>query len=99
MSLQPAQVFIAELDGGENPLMPDMIRFQNSIAEVGLHDPHDQVPMSLRRVYMKYLSTRQRFDMGMVAQAWTDFSGLIRDAELIGCMRALSLHHDDGVPG
>ena len=92
--LQTSQLFIAHFEEEERPLPGDLTDSSSLLKSVGPRsfvtaDVDRELARPLRRLYLKYLSTRQLLEAGSVTQAWTVMPTLVREAELLGCKHVL----------
>ncbi|KAK4943371.1 hypothetical protein LTR10_017045 [Elasticomyces elasticus] len=93
--LQTNQLFIAHFEEEERPLPGDLTDSSSLLSSVGPRsfvtaDIERELSRPLRRLYLRYLSTRQLLEAGNVIQAWTVLPTLVREAELLG----LESHRD-----
>ncbi|KAI1620474.1 hypothetical protein EDD37DRAFT_653542 [Exophiala viscosa] len=87
--LQTSQLFISHFEEEERPLPGDLTDSTSLLKTVGPRsfvtaDIDRVLARPLRRLYLKYLSTRQLLEAGNVIQAWTVMPTLVREAELLG---------------
>lgn len=92
--LQTIQVFMANFEEEDHPLPGDLTDPTSLLNTVGPRsfvttDVEKELARPLRRLYLKYLSTKQLLEAGMVTQAWTVLPTLVREAELLGSERVL----------
>jgi hypothetical protein len=87
--LQTVQLFMAHFEEEDNPLPGDLTDSTSLLNTVGPRsfvttDVERELARPLRRLYLKYLSTKQLLEAGMVTQAWAVLPTLVREAELLG---------------